>query len=290
MPYYHHSLDPVAFEIFSYQVRWYSLVYVLGFILTSIYIKSIVKRKKLNFNLAYLEDFMSYGMLGVIIGARLVYVIFYDISYYLSTWDLLEVFRVDHGGLSFHGGVLGGGIFIYLFCKKYKIDFWFMTDLVCINLPIFLFLGRIANFINGELYGRPTSMPWGVVFDDNIVRHPSQIYEGITEGLLIGIVLHAIAWKLNKNSATDKKNSVQDVVQAQSSDIYTNQISSNTIVKYNVNGKITIYFILLYSIVRFINEFFRESEVYFDILTMGQILSLASIIFIYKIYEKNSFQ
>ncbi len=245
MAYYQHNLDPVAFSLFSFSIRWYAIVYALGFILIPRYIKFVINKKNLGISSEFIDDLSTISMLGIIMGARLSYVVFYDYTYYLSTWDLMEVFRIYHGGLSFHGGVLGGAISIYWLCKKYKINFWLIVDLICIILPIFLFFGRIANFINGELYGRPTKVAWGVIFDDEIVRHPSQIYESLTEGLLLTIILNILGWRFEKLKTT---------------------------------GFISISFIGLYSIIRFFNEFFRESELYFYCLSMGQILSIFMLV------------
>ena len=181
------NFDPVAFEIFSIEIRWYSLAYILGISIgwglskRFFILNDEIKEK--------FDDYVTYLILGIIIGGRLGYVIFYNFDYYLM--NPVEIFKVWNGGMSFHGGLLGVIIVSILFAKKNNHNPYIYLDIVSLVAPIGIFFGRIANFINSELYGKETNLPWGVKFEkiDEIYRHPSQLYEAFLEGLLLFFIL-----------------------------------------------------------------------------------------------------
>jgi phosphatidylglycerol:prolipoprotein diacylglycerol transferase len=187
----------------------------------------------------------SYLILGLLLGARLGYVLFYDLAAYLH--HPLEIFAVWHGGMSFHGGLIGSVLAGILFCRKYRVDFWQVSDLVIVTAPIGLGLGRLGNFINGELYGRVTDVPWAMVFPGGgaLPRHPSQLYEFFLEGVVLFTVLWVVKDKISRS------------------------------------GLLTSLFLMLYGLFRFTLEFFREPDVQLGYIlgpfTMGQLLSSAMI-------------
>jgi len=181
------NFDPVAFQIFSLEIRWYSLSYIIGiligwFLSKRIFISNNELRDKF-------DDYITYLILGIIIGGRLGYVFFYNFEYYMNNFS--DIFKVWQGGMSFHGGLLGIIFVSILFAKKNNHDPFRYLDVVAIVAPIGIFFGRIANFINSELYGIETNLPWGVKFlkIDNLSRHPSQIYEAIFEGIILLFIL-----------------------------------------------------------------------------------------------------
>ena len=250
------NFDPVAFQIFSLEIRWYSLSYIVGIMLGWLYCKKLlIKDEKL---LKLFDDFITYLIIGIIVGGRLGYVIFYNPTYYSK--NLLEIFMIWNGGMSFQGGVLGTMLATYIFSKKNNIDSFLLLDLIAMSAPIGIFLGRISNFINSELYGRQTDIYWSVVFEkiDNLSRHPSQIYEAFFEGIILFILLNFIFKKYFFKSP----------------------------------GSISSLFIIFYSLFRFIIEYTREPDsqlgfVYLN-LTFGQIISV--IFFVVGIsifYKKN---
>ena len=235
------NFDPVAFQFFSIEIRWYSLAYIAGILLGWILSKKIfapdtdLKDK--------FDDFISYIILGIIIGGRLGYVIFYNLSYYSN--NLLDIFKIWQGGMSFHGGLLGVIAVSVWFAKKNNQNAFNYLDIVSIVAPIGIFFGRIANFINSELYGTETSIFWSVKFVqvDNLYRHPSQLYEAFFEGLILFIILLYF-----RNKGFLKK-----------------------------PGFISGLFLIFYSIFRFLIEFFRVPDEQLGYLifnlTMGQIIS-----------------
>jgi len=236
------NFDPVAFQIFSLEIRWYSLSYIFGILIGWLYCKKkLIKDEKL---LVLFDDLITYVILGIILGGRLGYILFYNIEYYLKNFS--EIFMIWNGGMSFHGGLIGVILATTIFSKKNKINPYIFLDLLAIVTPIGLFLGRISNFINSELYGRETDIFWSVKFIaiDNLSRHPSQIYEAIFEGLILFISLNYLS----------KKN-------------------------YSKNpGVISSNFLILYSLFRFILEFFREPDSHIGYLaynlTIGQFISI----------------
>jgi phosphatidylglycerol---prolipoprotein diacylglyceryl transferase len=240
------NFDPVAFQIFSLEIRWYSLAYIIGILLGWLYCK---KKLIKDLNIVNLfDDFISYLIMGIILGGRLGYVLFYNLEYYLEKpFDILMVWN---GGMSFHGGVVGVIVASHLFSKKHKINQFILLDLVSLSAPIGIFFGRVANFINSELYGNPTDLPWSVKFIliDNINRHPSQLYEAFFEGIMLFFILKYF---------------------------YKKDYSHKP-------GQISSLFLIFYSIFRFFVEFVRtpDSHIGYLILnlTLGQLISIFFII------------
>ena len=235
------NFDPVAIQIFSVEIRWYSLAYVIGilfgwFLSKRIFIKDPLLKEKF-------DDYITYLIIGIIIGGRLGYVLLYNPNFYLN--NLIDVFKIWQGGMSFHGGLVGVIAMSVLFAKKNGQDSYIYLDVVSIVAPIGIFFGRISNFINSELYGIETNLPWAVKFIqvDNLYRHPSQLYEAIFEGLILFIVL-----------------------------IYFRKKGF-----MKIPGLISGLFLIFYSFFRFLIEFVRVPDeqlgyIFFN-LTMGQIVS-----------------
>ncbi len=240
------NFDPVAFVILSLEIRWYSLAYIIGILFGWIIAKKIFI-KNLDINEKF-DDYISYLIIGIIVGGRLGYVLFYNFSYYLNNFS--EILKIWEGGMSFHGGLFGTILASIIFAKKNNQSSFLYLDIVALVAPIGIFFGRIANFINSELYGKVTSMPWGVTFVqvDNLTRHPSQIYEALTEGLMLFLIL--IYFK-NKNFLLKP-------------------------------GLISSLFLIFYSIFRFSIEFLRVPDQQLGYLmfnlSMGQILSLLFVL------------
>lgn len=185
-------ISPVALSVFGLDIRWYALAYVAAFVIGYVMFKYLMSRRDSQVKLSkkQLDDLLTAVILGVIIGGRMGYVLMYNLPFFLA--HPLEIFAVWHGGMSFHGGLLGVIIATFLFAKKRQINTWHILDMMSIVAPIGLFFGRIANFINMEVMGRPTAQPWGIVFagtSDIIPRHPSPLYEAATEGALLFIIM-----------------------------------------------------------------------------------------------------
>lgn len=245
MPNYFHqpNIDPVLIHIWGpLQIRWYSLLYVGGFVLGKFILGRLAKEERFKFTDEDMDQFIVWLLLGAVIGARIIYCIVYDPQSLLA--NPLYLFQVYKGGLSFHGGLLGTIVAALLFSKKKGIPFWNLTDAMALATPTGLAMGRMGNFINGELYGRVTDLPWGVIFRDGGVmpRHPSQLYEFFLEG----VVLFGALWYSKRRLKKD--------------------------------GQISILFLVGYSLCRFTVEFFREPDAQVGYLafglSMGQILSL----------------
>ncbi len=250
------NFDPVAFQIFSFEIRWYSLAYIIGILLGWVLSKKIFI-KNLEINKKF-DDYITYLIIGIIVGGRLGYIVFYNFNYYLN--NILDIFKIWEGGMSFHGGLIGVICASIVFAKKNKQDYFLYTDVVALAAPIGIFFGRLSNFVNSELYGIPTEVPWAVTFVqvDNLSRHPSQLYEAVLEGIILFLIL--IYFR--------KKNYLEKP------------------------GLISALFLILYSIFRFIVEFFRvpDEQLGYLILSlsMGQIISLIFVIFgIILFYVKN---
>ena len=160
-----HNINPVLFEIGPFQIRYYGLFYALGFVIAYFLIYYLAKRRQLGITKDDVSDFLVYQIIGIVLGARLLYVLFYNLQYYLK--NPFEIIAIWHGGLSFHGGLIGGIIASYLFCKKKKIEFYDLADIIVIPVALGLALGRIGNFMNAELYGRITNMPWCIDYSKN---------------------------------------------------------------------------------------------------------------------------
>ncbi len=241
------NFDPVAFQIFSLEIKWYSLSYIIG-ILTGWILAKRILIKDNNLREKF-DDYITYVILGIIIGGRLGYILFYNFDYYLN--NIADVFKVWQGGMSFHGGLLGLIIVSVLFAKKNNHNPYIYLDIVSLVAPIGIFFGRIANFINSELYGKETVLPWGVKFEkiDNLYRHPSQLYEAFFEGLFLLVILI----------------------------FFQKSISAKN------PGFISGIFLIFYSFFRFVIEFFRVPDAQlgyvFLNLSMGQILCLIFFIF-----------
>ena len=250
------NFDPVAFQIFTLEIRWYSLAYIVGILIGWFLSKKIfISTEKIKESF---DDYLTYIILGIIIGGRLGYVFFYNFVYYSQ--NLNEVIMIWQGGMSFHGGLLGVILATFLFAKKNNHNPFEYLDIVALVSPIGIFFGRIANYINSELYGIETKMPWAVKFIkvDELFRHPSQLYEAASEGLILFIILLYFRYKGF----------------------------------LKIPGTISGIFLTFYSFFRFIVEFFRVPDeqlgyLFFN-LTMGQIISLIFfIIGIYLIFKRN---
>ncbi|MCX7858230.1 MAG: prolipoprotein diacylglyceryl transferase [Deltaproteobacteria bacterium] len=238
------KIDPEIVKIGPFSIRWYGLMYLFGFL--SSYLLTIHQIKK---NYAWIkreaiENLYFYLILGLIIGARLGYIIFYNLQFYLK--HPLEIFMLWHGGMSFHGGLIGAIIAGYIFMKKENIPFFLIADIIIPSCPIGLGLGRIGNFINGELYGRVSDLPWAMIFPrgGDFPRHPSQLYEAFFEGFLLFVIL----WLYK-----DKK---------------------------RFDGDLFTLFLIFYGVFRTFCEFFREPDgsLILSFFTKGQILSILMII------------
>jgi len=239
--------DPILVQIGPLAIRWYGLMYLGGFLLGSFWISKLAKARGLELDKDRLSDLVFYAVLGVILGGRLGYVVFYNGAFFLE--HPLKIFAVWEGGMSFHGGLLGVIVAMLIFCRKFKYPVLRLGDVVVAAAPIGLGLGRIGNFINAELWGRTTDLPWGMVFPyaGDLPRHPSQLYEMFFEG----IVLFLLIWLLHRLKTRE--------------------------------GVPFFSFFLLYGIFRFLVEFVREPDLQLGYLwggaTMGQLLSLPMIIF-----------
>ena len=253
------NFDPVAFNFFALEIRWYSLSYIFGIILAWVYCKRFLIKDERELKL--FDDLISFLIVGVIIGGRLGYVIFYNPIYYLK--NPIEILMLWNGGMSFHGGTLGVIFATYLFSKKNKNNSFIFLDLIAMSAPIGIFLGRIANFINSELYGRQTDFLLSVKFEkvDDLHRHPSQIYEAFFEGIVLFIFMNFFFRKY----------------------------------LYKSPGVISSLFLVFYSIFRFLIEYTREPDSHLGFvflnITQGQIISiLFFIIGLILFYKKNASQ
>lgn len=191
----YHSLNPVAFSAGPITIYWYGLAYVVGALLTAFVMWRTQKRWGLSITSDDLSTVVVCVVFGLIIGARLFYVLFYGNGYYFE--HPLEILAINQGGMSFHGGLVGGIIGGVIGCRILGLSAWTIADLAVIGAPLALCLGRCANFVNGELWGKPTDLPWGVVFESggDVARHPSQLYEALLEGVLLFIVMQLLSRK-----------------------------------------------------------------------------------------------
>ena len=241
------EINPTIVKLGMFEIRWYGLFYIIGFLIAYIFVKRSYAQKNIIIKKENYETLLFNLMLGVIIGARLGYIVFYNLSFYLK--HPLHVLAVWQGGMSFHGGAIGVIMFGFLFCKKYKYNFYKLADPVAPFVSVALFLGRIGNFINGELWGRPTDLPWGMVFPSDALqlpRHPSQLYEAFLEGILLFFITYIMFRKIKKP------------------------------------GIVFWSWIGLYGLFRTLVEFVRQPDVQLGhligFMTMGQILSFIMII------------
>ena len=241
-----HNLDPILFEVGFLSVRWYSLAYIFGILLGWWYGRLIVVKKfsssenKVNLNI--FDDLITYIIISIIIGGRLGYILFYNFEYFLN--NPIEIFKIWKGGMSFHGAMIAIVIGTYIFSKRRNIKAFFLLDIIACVSPIGIFLGRIANFINGELIGKVTNVFWSVIFPkvDNLTRHPSQLYEAFFEGLILFLLMNYVLFRK----------------------------------KYKV-GNCSSLFLIFYGILRIFSEFFREPDLQigyiYGFLSMGMMLS-----------------
>ena len=241
---YPNFLSPVAFELSGLTIRWYSISYIIGFIY--FYFFALSNLNRFNLDKKRLEDLFFYLFLSVIVGGRLGYIIFYDINFYLQ--NPFEILKVWHGGMSFHGALIAIILTTIVYSKRNNISIFLLSDLLSITAPVGLFLGRISNFLNQELIGRPTEFFLSISYpNEDIYRHISQIYEAIFEGLIPAILLLIIFYKFNIK-----------------------------------NGLITSIFLINYGLSRIIIENFREPDfqlgLKFDFISQGQILSVPIVI------------
>ena len=239
------NFDPVAIEIFSLEIRWYSLAYITGILLgwylaKKIFISNNIKNK--------FDDYITYVIIGLILGGRLGYVFFYNFDYYIN--NFFDIFKVWQGGMSFHGGIIGIIIASLIFSKENNDNVFEYLDIIALVSPVGIFFGRIANFINSELYGHETSVPWAVQFIqiDSLYRHPSQLYEAILEGIFLFLIM-IFFWNKNKSNAP---------------------------------GKLSALFLIFYSLFRYFVEYFRAPDEQLGYLilnlTMGQLISFIFLI------------
>ena len=188
------TISPVAFSVFGLDIRWYALAYVAAFVVGYWLFCRLMRRSDGDLSLSkkQMDDLLTAIIIGVILGGRLGYVLFYDLGYFLS--HPLQILAVWHGGMSFHGGLLGVIIATFVYGRRQQVNAWKILDLLAVVAPIGLFFGRIANFINREVMGRPTDVPWAVVFNGAtpIPRHPSPLYEAATEGILLFVIMYCL--------------------------------------------------------------------------------------------------
>ena len=243
------NISPTLFKIGPIQIRWYGLMYLFGFLASYFLIRIQPRARRLGLQKGVLQDLILFLALGLIVGARIGYVFFYQFSslgeYFRNPLEFIAIWR---GGMSFHGGLIGAIAAGILFCRWRKLPVWEVADTVIVTAPIGLLLGRLGNFINGELYGRPSSVPWAMVFPGGgpVPRHPSQLYEAALEGLLLFLIL----WVLKD-------------------------------LRFRP-GVMVCLFLGGYGILRFLVEFFREPDphigLFWGVLSMGQLLCLAMIL------------
>lgn len=245
------SLDPIVFAFGPFAVRWYGLAYVAGFICAGFIVWRIAKRWRVRIDEDALMTIMLCAVVGIILGARVGYCLFYGNGYYLT--HPVEILFFNQGGMSFHGGLIGGLLSGIVAAKITGIPYLTLADIAVIGVPWGLFFGRCANFINGELWGAPTDLPWGVAFGGDagmVMRHPTQLYEAILEGIVIFIVLFALSRKRPPRP----------------------------------RGTFLGAFLIMYGVFRFAIEFVRQPDAQLGYLfgtgwvTMGQLLSLPLIV------------
>ncbi len=264
-----HNFNPVLIDFGLFQIRWYSIAYILGIIIGWFYASKIIQKTELNeFNFKQVkksefDDLVIYLAIGLVLGGRIGYIILYNLEYYSQ--NFLEIFHIWKGGMSFHGGLLGVVLAIILFSKKTNNNFFKFSDIVSCVAPIGIFFGRIANFINGELYGKISNVTWAVIFPfgGNVPRHPSQIYEAILEGIILFVLINYLA--LNKKLLFKP-------------------------------GYVSCLFLINYSIFRIVSENFREPDIhlgyFFNYFSLGTLLSVISLIlgFLLILYLKKNEQ
>ncbi len=269
MEYWNHiyeHFNPIAFNLGIISVHWYGIMYISALLTALWFAKWIIKKDSINIEIEVLDNYFIWIEIGIILGARIWYILFYDINtiYYLShPWQIFNPFHngefVGIRGMSYHGAVVGAIISSYLFSRKHPNILPKIVDIVALSIPVGYIFGRIGNFLNQELIGRATDVPWGI-YVDGVLRHPSQLYEAFLEGFIVAVILF----------------------------IYRKRKS--------FDGELMVLYAILYSIMRFISEFCRQPDIqlgylYDNWVTMGQIQSLVMLsisIVIYFILKKNS--
>jgi phosphatidylglycerol:prolipoprotein diacylglycerol transferase len=247
------QISPTIFSLGSFQLRYYSMMYLVAFAVVYFLTLYRIKNENYEYTAETIQDYLIWAMLGVIIGGRFGYALFYNFGYYFRhPLEIILPFDFSHGfkfvgisGMSYHGGLIGVVIVFFLFCRKHKINTWHFGDLFCPAIPLGYTFGRIGNFINGELFGRVTTVPWGMYFpldSTRSLRHPSQLYEALFEGIVLFILL----WLIRKKKLFD--------------------------------GFLVGIYICGYGFVRFFIEFFREPDYQLGLvlgfMSMGQVLCL----------------
>ena len=245
-----HNLDPILFDLGFIELRWYSLAYIFGILFGWWYGKKIIIQKSANLDnnseARVFDDLITYLVISIIIGGRIGYVIFYNFNYYIN--NPLEIIKIWEGGMSFHGALIGIILGTYIFSKKNKIKVFFFLDIIACVAPVGIFLGRIANFINSELVGKVSNIPWSVIFPliDESPRHPSQIYEALLEGIILFYILRYV---INRKG-------------------------------YKI-GNCSCVFLIGYGLFRIISELFREPDAHigylFGLMSTGTLLSIIMI-------------
>ena len=245
------AIGPTIFSIGPLSVRWYGLMYVLGYICAYLYLKHRVTRGLIRLTMEDIESLLVHFVVGMLIGARLTYVVVYNWPVFSE--NPIEIFKIWQGGLSFHGAAIGMCVAAWIFARKKKLRFYELTDALAGGCGPGLFFGRIGNFINGELYGRQTDVPWAMIFPTDpkqLPRHPSQLYQGLTEGLFLFIVL----WVIQETLLRKKK------------------------FRWGIIGP---SFLIGYGLLRFLTEFTREPDAQLGFilgdLSMGQLLCLLMV-------------
>ncbi|HSR71453.1 MAG TPA: prolipoprotein diacylglyceryl transferase [Kiloniellales bacterium] len=244
------NFDPVAIQLGPFAIRWYALAYIAGLLIAWRYCRWQVGLPPQRITPAAIDDFLLWATLGVVLGGRLGYVLFYKPAFFLAHPQ--EILFLWQGGMSFHGGLLGVIVAMLVFARRIGVPFFALADVIAAATPIGLILGRIANFINGELYGRPSDLPWAVLFphaNPPVPRHPSQLYEAALEGLLLFVVLHVMV----------RKGALRRT------------------------GLVSGAFLTGYALCRLVAELFRAPDQHLGYLiggaTMGQLLSLPMLLF-----------
>ena len=264
---YIHNLNPIFMSVGPFEIRWYSLSYIFGILIGWWLAKKIINYRsstlKIKFNIKDFDDFVSYIIISIILGGRLGYILFYNFEYYFK--NPIDIFKIWEGGMSFHGALIGIIISTYFFSRLKKLPTFFLLDIIACVAPIGLFFGRISNFINSELYGIVSKVPWAVIFPaiDNNPRHPSQLYEAFFEGFLLLIIMNYFF-----------------------------------IIKKIQMGICSSFFLILYGLFRIICEQFREPDqqigYILNLFSMGSILSIlmiiSGVIIFYNIKKNEKFK
>ena len=239
------NFDPVAFDLIIFEIRWYSLSYIFGVFFGWIYVKNfLIKEHEVKI---IFDNLITYIIFGIILGGRIGYILFYNIDYYIN--NINEILYIWNGGMSFHGGLIGVIIATYFYTRRNGVSTLIFLDYISLSAPIGLFFGRLANFINGELVGKPTNDTWGVIFPniDNVLRHPSQLYEALLEGILLFIILNIIFFREQYKT-----------------------------------GQCSLLFLIFYGFFRIFSEFFREPDIQMGYIigqiSLGMFLSLFMIV------------